>query len=363
MADDIHSVPSGGSIYAGAPAPQPLWMSGMAAWECKQLANTNINDTLPTVTTGLGDPVTRISAWNAIVVWFWKVYQALGGGHADWAGNDVECNDLELDVPTQWALMREPTPAADLLADTDEYADGNPTARHIYYAVFVDLLRHMLFFFGIGSGHGNGGHTTTTRHGFNLLTNEFDPAGTWSSVPGTLARGQAMCQDPRTGDVWICGDVNIIKWTRATNTFTVLAAFPQNGSATYYRASAVDTLRERVVILGDAYNTDTGILIYDIAGNSFSSDELTGSYAATVAAASGNAADYWADEDYFVVKTNSGHTHIIVDAATFATSLAPVTGDVPPNAANGVFGLWRRLDKGWIYKPSGNNDLFYIKGP
>ena len=145
-----------------------------------------------------GGAVGKITAWsgagldsetNRLFVW--------GGGHADYAGNEVFSFDL---ASLRWSRLTNPATADRERADT--YADGSPRARHTYnYVEFVPSADRLMSFGGAALyPHG---HSSTRR------ISEFDPASrTWTTgrradVPagGNLLGAHARL-DPVSGDVF-----------------------------------------------------------------------------------------------------------------------------------------------------------------
>ena len=119
--------------------------------------------------------VKRITAWssaafdpgtNRLFVW--------GGGHGDYAGNEVYAFDLEA---LRWERLSDP--AHPDRERTDTYADGSPRSRHTYdYIEFLPSAKRLMSFGGAALyPYGN----IATRR-----ISEFDP-GTRSWLTGRRA--------------------------------------------------------------------------------------------------------------------------------------------------------------------------------
>lgn len=142
--------------------------------------------------------VARITAWssaaldpqtNRLFVW--------GGGHADYAGNEVYAFDLGT---LQWTRLTEPSPPDTERSDT--YADGAPRSRHTYnYIEFVPGLGKLLSFGG-ASLYPRGGETTRSIAEFDPNTRSW-ANGRRREVPagGSLIGAHARL-DPASGDVF-----------------------------------------------------------------------------------------------------------------------------------------------------------------
>jgi hypothetical protein len=142
--------------------------------------------------------VARITAWSGaafdpdgrrLFVW--------GGGHEDYAGNEVYAFELST---FEWQRLTEP--AKPDRERFEAYADGSPRSRHTYnYIEFVPSL-HRLVSFGGAALYPRGGATSQTIA-------EFDPdSRTWTigrrrDVPhgGSMIGAHARL-DPASGDVF-----------------------------------------------------------------------------------------------------------------------------------------------------------------
>lgn len=178
----------------------------------------------------------------------------IGGGHADYAGNDVYKLNLNSETPT-WTMLRAPSPSSAIQADNQSatvpgyayYLDGSPTSRHTWENIKVVPERNRVFLFTAGAVWGNGNGTFPVVDAFNLATNSYDASGTYASAP--LAQAGMMTVRDGAGNVWISTNgSNIYKWTQATATWQFMGSanvYDRHGGALY------DSLRDRVVKLPD----------------------------------------------------------------------------------------------------------------
>ena len=147
---------------------------------------------------GRDGSVNKITAWssaaldpatNRLFVW--------GGGHADYAGNEVYAFDLET---LRWDRLSDP--AQPDRERNDSYADGSPRSRHTYnYLEFVPSAKRLMSFGGAALyPYGN----ISTRR-----ISEFDPGsrrwvtGRRADVPagGNMIGAHARL-DPLSGDIF-----------------------------------------------------------------------------------------------------------------------------------------------------------------
>lgn len=183
-----------------------------------------------------------------------------GGGHADWAGNEVY--ELDLDTRTMRRLNAPSYPLRDgCVAGTNStYADGRPVSRHTYNHLAYIAEQDLLFLFG-GS-----------RWQCGFLGNDswtFDPAlDRWTARSNADAPrgdfGLAIARDPVTGLLWARDSLNVFaydpqvhRWQRRSGNNDL--------SLSNYRSGVVDPNRGRYYLYTTASRT---LLHYDIRSSS-----------------------------------------------------------------------------------------------
>jgi hypothetical protein len=333
----------------------------MTAWEWTELPTADLSLVGPDPNPR-GWRAARINAWNGMTALGGVLCMAGVGGHADWAGNEAYSCDLSVDEPT-WSMLGHASAAEFLTRDAAYYTDGRPTSSHTYYALQADVRRERIFRLGIGSGWGSGNFQQPIVDAFALRSSEWDAAGTWPSAPESLLVGLAQAQDPTNGDVYVVGRTKLWRFRMESGTWTELARMAENGTATYYRASAVDVQRQRLVVFGNRYQQPLGILIYDIAANRWQQSSLSGDFAQVSAAEGGQCAHYHAPSDRFLLKTSAAGQLIEIHPETFMTrQLQAQSADAVPNAVNGVFGKFVHMPalRGFAYQPDGLRKLWFI---
>ncbi len=306
----------------------------------------------------------RIDAWNGMAADTRSnvLYIAGAGGHADYAGNEAIAIDLSQDNP-RWRMLRQPTPASQISTESEYYQDGRPSSTHTYYALhFVERLGR-IFRVGSGSNWGSGNFVDGNMNAFNVATNDWDPKGSWSAVVSSYSRGYSICKNPATEDIYVATNVNLRRFNAQNGTWSTLAAFPQNGSATYARPCAVDPVRGRVVFFGDQYRPGVGGLLYDIAADRFSTINFTGGEAGSLV--STNFAFVWYDQTQgaFLAKTDAGGQVLRVHPENWSvTSQATSGGAAIPDARNGVHTRWQYLPNlgGYAYYPAAGSGVWFI---
>lgn len=144
-----------------------------------------------------------------------------GGGHADWAGNEVY--ELDLDTITMRRLNAPSHPLRDgcVAANNGTYADGRPVSRHTYnHLAYLEAQGLLLLFGGSLWYCGFFGRDTWT----------YDPAtDTWTARSDADAPradyGLSIVRDPATGLVWARDSLNVYaydpvahRWQRRSGT-------------------------------------------------------------------------------------------------------------------------------------------------
>lgn len=338
---------------------RPAWRNALARWQWTQLAGTAAFSGVTPIANPGGSYSARLDAWNGFTAKGSAVYIAGMGGHSDYAGNEAYKLDLSAASPA-WVILRQPTPADQLTIDQAYYADGRPATAHLYYslhAVGNELIRVMN-----GSHWPSGQSSDNECVAFDLATNDWRPQGTYQDSPAS-SYAWAICVDPRDGTIYHTGNTALHSRNPTTGAWTQRAVLPQNGDSTYYRASAVDTLRGKVMFFGNAYVPSNGGLLLDIATNALSQITFSGTGVSEVVAASGNSAWYDAALDRYLVKTGAAGAVYTVHPTTYAVAALSTTGGGAIAAAvNGVFNKFVYVQSlgGFYYQPSHASNGWFL---
>jgi hypothetical protein len=266
-----------------------------------------------------------------------------GGGHADYAGNEVYTLRLQNDAP-KWVRRRNPTsvvyPASNV--GTAYYADGRPSARHTGWNIqFINVLDRM-FYIGGWALWGNGNGTTRTVDAFNPSTNDYEPAGSYPSLPdGAIYNvAQAICKDAQE-NVWLqnpsTGD--LYRWNRANGTTTAI------GRRSVYNldtAMCHDPVRNRLVRFDTTYGAR-----FDLNNNAAES-RVTFSGPQAGKAANRSSVVWCAARGTFLIFRWDENNVYECNPETFEVTTLPVAGTKPPIPINDGQGtLYGR----WFYAP------------
>lgn len=254
---DSYQAESGETVYVGrfGPSDLPAYLASADPLEWVQAAAApSAGGLAPAVAGSMGTQSNMVNAWCGAFVHAGR-FHIHGGGHSDYGGNEIGDADLLHDSPA-FDLLIERTPVDDLLGGSNYYADGNPTSRHTYYAMFVVEIGgvpRMLRFNGwMGFAYngvpvgGDADVRTEDVDGFNLDTNEWEP-GAYGPVTTITGSETSCAQDPTTGDVyaWHGANNTIQKYTVATDSCAQVADL--SGTEGAGAAMVYDAVNSRLV--------------------------------------------------------------------------------------------------------------------
>lgn len=182
-----------------------------------------------------------------------------GGGHTDYAGNEVYAFDL---ASGYW--QRLTAPSADIGGDyrTGRYPDGNPRAVHTYNTLAYLPSVDRLMLFGMAGPYPAGAELNNT---WALDLTATPPS--WSErapvpVPG-YGTGGVPVFDSVTGRVWYHGHAasHLAEYDPGTNTWT---RYPTSSTALeIYGTAALDPTRRKMILVG-GYGGARTLVLWDL---------------------------------------------------------------------------------------------------
>lgn len=217
---------------------------------------------------------------------------------------------------------------------------GRPTSRHTYWHLQLINARNRIFYIGGAAIWGNGNGSTAAVDAFDPDRDDYEPAGTYPSLPANAvyaAQGVAKDADE---DVWIQHPGgNLYRWRRATATTTLI------GSRSVYEidtAFCVDPVRNRLVRFDARFAA-----VFDLANQGAESRiDFTGPQAAKVTL--GSSVIWFAARGTFLLFRWDENNVYECDPVTFAVTELAVAGSRPPRPlADGQGNLYGR----WFYAP------------
>ncbi len=367
--------PTPAASPAAAPAPSgpvPAWVSALPLWHWHEIPNTALSSVDPAIQPlGITGPRSKIEAWcGASLKRQGSVYMlGAAGGHADYAGNEV--NALKLNTATpQWVQSRAPSSNTDIINLAQFYLDHKPAAAHTYYNTqFIESLNRMMVF---ASGGMSGSFPPAPggfpymgdkrSFSFNLSTNDWDSPDYVAQFPGDGDSIAALCvKHPWTDDVYYSRSYGTgwYRWTRSTNTWAKLS----NASrAPWYAGAAIDPLRNRMLVVGGysasaplVLNLDGTSLAVNFSGLGASALTLSG-YPGIV---------YDESLDRYVVAFNSGNSIRVlrVHPETWLVDEPSMTGNAPASRLNGVLNAIQYAPelRGVVVANKHNGNVFFAR--
>lgn len=176
VADNINDKPKWG-IRARTAVPSFTWLAGQPAMKWIQVTSAPLNATaiLPNPAVAGGFGVGAITDYSGATLRIkGSIFFIHGGGHVNYAGNEIYGLMLEVNTPA-WTRMWGPTPNAQITPGTILYADGNPSAGHTYGFLEYDDARDLLLRFEGGYWSTDGLSQGAFSVQFNDATKTFAP--------------------------------------------------------------------------------------------------------------------------------------------------------------------------------------------
>ena len=220
----------------------PLLRAGSPALGWQEIPNTRIRPLCPLPDADPGEFGTCQAVTGA---WSGGAFDSLrnrlyilGGGHADYAGNEVYVLDLNL---LQLSRLNEPSyPVRDGCADGSDssYADGRPVARHTYSNLeFFPASNRLLMFGGSRWKCGYFGDDTWL---FNPVNDSWTRQSPSASPGGDF--NLSFARDPVTNKVYARDTHSLFSYEPTTANWTERS---QEFSITSYKNGVIDPVRRR----------------------------------------------------------------------------------------------------------------------
>ena len=244
------------SLFAITPIAQSGPVDDLQAGHWYEVPNSSLNSVTPNpLPPGFRGAI--MDAWSGgaydtvrdrLIVW--------GGGHGDYAGNEVYVFDINT---MSWSRLTDPS------ADTGGsevgglYPDGLPRSRHTYN--YLEYAPNADRFYSIGGGvmYPVGQTNDTKVHAFNFNTLTWD--STLSRIPeqnpNTIAAISAY--DPVTGKIWYRSTYsgNLAAYDPVADQWS--PNYGGNYYLSYGTTAAVDSKRHKMVAAGRGI-----VLLFDL---------------------------------------------------------------------------------------------------
>jgi hypothetical protein len=254
----------------------PTWVKNLPLWQWYPIPNTALSSIEPSPRPpGWTGPSSKIDAWcGAALKREGSVYLiGAAGGHADYAGNEVNALRLNAENP-RWVELRGPTETSQIIDRAQFYLDKRPGADHTYYALQFIESRNRLFLVAAGGMNmealppppthwpyqGLPGYTPS----FNMVTNDWD-------APESIARYRGggdviaalVVKHPVTEDIYYNRNGGgWWQWVQSMNTWSKLSDHDVGN----YAGAAIDPKRNRLLTVG-SYSGDRTPDVRDLRGD------------------------------------------------------------------------------------------------
>lgn len=291
------------------PTP-PAWYSGTASGEWVAFANSTLNASgvgwAGTHPGGTGGYIMVVAAWGGgvlntvgldygagFVAGTWLVIW--GGGHGDYAGNEIYAfGPIEAAAP-QWRRVTDPTiPAPDDVARIG----NNPVSRHTYDTIQYDAANNRLIALGC-AGYYHTGFTFTTIDFFNFATR------TWSAGPN-IPSGNGIIEAVSVIDddyAWLIQSGNSTAVNRLQLSDNTLTSYSKDLPGSRNNSKAAVHTGVRVA----AWMDGTTLRAFDLRTPS-TSQQFTPTQTGTAPSASGTVLAFDPVGGRFVAWSNGGKT-------------------------------------------------------
>ncbi len=297
-----------------------------------------------------------------------KLY-VTGGGHNDYAGNEVYSFDL---ATGQWTLETQPyvLPTAGDYADKYFYSEDpnniQPSQGHSYGRVqYCDEFRSIVLI-GTGTCGQNGSNEGPHGHSIamlNVSTKKWSKKANQGSNDSMIGAYTAI---DAFGNIWLQTtqtDGRLSKYVPSTDTWTVYNNYTNNWF-TAGPGCAIDTKRNRMFSIGTDYPSNNQNRYWDLNNPMTAPVTLNNTPSAmNVNAGQGLIYDPIGDR---LIGWNGGRTIYIMNCATLTWSTVTCTGidpGPPTGVGQGVYGRFRYVPAwhGIILATEMDKEPFFLK--
>lgn len=318
----------------------PSWVSSAAfnSWFSPP-GNTTMATAQTSFTSPFSRPKENILAFSgaALKLATSEIFIA-GGGHTDYAGNEVYSFPLLSETP-QWDLRRLPTPEAQISwngsqpAPSAHYSDGRPVSRHTYWNLHFHESLNRLFFLGAKATWGEPAGSFLNVDAFNAATNDYDAANTYTATPFSQTFAAGFVKVGLDVYAQMTSDGRWYRWNASNQSWTTLASrSPYNGDSPF----AYDSSRGRILRAG------SHPAWFDV-NNSLAETTVTFSGANASSTAQESTMIYVPDIDRYLLMRIGNSTVYQIHPTDFTVTTYSLTGTAPTIPSSGIGLLYGRL--------------------
>jgi hypothetical protein len=296
-----------------------------------------------------------------------EIFIAAAGGHLDSSDNRVVSLNLLADAPT-WS--QRAAPSSEVARDVAYYADGKPSARHLYQTSHWVPALNRVMLMGARFTYGTA-FTFATVDGFDPVKNAWDPKGTYADIPVAGSYGAIV---DGAGDVWTN---TYLRWNPATRIWST--PITANGAPFVRWPYAFDATRNQLFGLCFADGEGFGASVVNavrvpINGSAaipvtFTASAALLQFIADAPAYCGMDHDPIADQFFFYCGQGAGAGRVFVitpnDGNVWDISILPLgagSGTPPSPGVGGVNNRFRFVPAlgGFVLLANGGSDLYFL---
>lgn len=279
-----------------------------------------------------------VAAWNSgvmdttrnrLIVW--------GGGHNDYAGNELYAVNLDDLTIQRLNNPTTPTNARGICAVTtlaNGTPGGTPNSRHTYDGLAYIAHADKMFAFGGSPACAAGGFSNDTWV-YDFATSAWQKKAPTGPIPHTTP-GAVTAYDDASGMVFVHDDASLYSYDLAMDRYTKLAS----DKIDYHMSAVIDPVRKKLVLIGGgeawAYDIGPGSAYFRQVLSTTGGDIIVNGYYP------GLAYDPSMDR---IVAWNGGDTVYSLNVATGAWTATTYPGGPGKAQPNGTY-------KRWSYSPA-----------
>lgn len=290
------------------------------------------------------------SSRNRLIVW--------GGGHCDYAGNEVYAFDIEA---MNWSRLTEPSAAIE--QGVSRYPDGSPSSRHTYDTLsYTPESGELVSIGGAGYVCEQPERYINATDRFDLGSNAWRQGADYPSIGNST--GLVSAYDAATGHVWVHGTYGgkLGEYDPAADSWKV------HGAEIYLEIdgkAAIDPERRQMIVVG-GHGGNRQILLWDLDNPATGPKTPSTSGDRTLETQSGIGLVYDPVSDRYVGWDGGSSVYTLNPDTWVWTKVDPATSNSvqgPAANANGTYGRFQYIPSknAFIVVSRTNDDVFFYR--
>jgi hypothetical protein len=197
---------------------------------------------------GLTGPESIMIAWSGgafdtvrdrLIVW--------GGGHGDYAGNELYVFDLN---NLEWSRLTDPSAPSGGSDSSGVYGDGRPRSTHTYNCLSFASKTGKFYYMGLGATWPNGNHSHRAG-AFDFGSNEWQSLAEKPKIG--LNRSNVTAYDSQAGLIWVhAGDERqMMSYDPVADSWRTYGSWPQWPPLALYATAAISPQDRQMVAVGN----------------------------------------------------------------------------------------------------------------